>query len=191
MSEISSPTLVEAYLCRRKLRLDDDVAGRVIRFHPRCPWRNENTGNTDRVPALIAAYRSIDDNTITGVHRVALNRDGSKIGRRMLGLVHRAAIKLDPKPSDVIAIGEGLETCLAARLLGITPTWALGSVGMISHFPVLPNVHTLRIIGENDSASAEAVQFCGPRWQRAGKRVRVITPTLERKDLNDALGALG
>src|SRR5262249_7686859 len=112
-----------------------------------------------------------------------------KLGKRMLGLVHRAAIKFDRIETGELAIGEGPETCIAARMLGIRPTWALGSVGMIAHFPVLPNVTTLRIIGENDSASAEAIEMCGTRWQRAGRRVRVIKPTLDRKDLNDTLGA--
>jgi putative DNA primase/helicase len=103
--------------------------------------------------------------------------------------VHRAAIQLDDDVGDELAIGEGVETCLAARILGIRPTWALGSVGMISHFPVLPGIRTLRLIGEADMASAEAIELCGERWQRAGRRVRVIRPTLDHKDLNDALGA--
>jgi putative DNA primase/helicase len=184
-------TLAETYLQLRRLKLDDAVAGRVLRFHPRCPWRNENTGQTDRVPALIAAFRSVDDDQLVAIHRIALAPDGHKIGRRMLGPVRRAAIKLDDNVGDDLAIGEGVETCLAARLLGISPTWALGSVGAISHFPILPGIRTLRIIGENDGGiSARAInEFCGPRWQSAGRRVRMITPTLDRKDLNDALGA--
>jgi hypothetical protein len=48
---------------------------------------------------------------------------------------------------------------------------------------------TLRLIGENDTASAKAIEICGERWQAAGRRVRIIRPTLGRKDLNDALGA--
>jgi putative DNA primase/helicase len=88
-----------------------------------------------------------------------------------------------------LAIGEGVETCMAARMLGIQPVWALGSVGNIAHFPVLPGIRTLRIIGENDQASADAIELCGLRWQAADCRVRIIKPTFDRKDLNDALGA--
>jgi putative DNA primase/helicase len=184
-------TLAETYLQLRRLTLDDAAVGRVLRFHPRCPWRNENTGSTDRVPALMAAFRSVDDDQLVAVHRIALTPDGHKLGRRMLGPVGRAAIKLDDNVGDELAIGEGIETCMAARQLGIRPTWALGSVGAISHFPILPGVQTLRIIGENDGGiSARAInEFCGPRWQSAGRRVRTIMPTLDRKDLNDALGA--
>src|SRR5215211_7728616 len=51
-------TLSERYLRdHRKLVLPDELAGAVLRFHPRCPWRNEDTGLTDREPALIAAFR--------------------------------------------------------------------------------------------------------------------------------------
>jgi len=66
---------------------------------------------------------------------------------------------------------------------------ALGSVGGIAHFPVLPGIRTLRIIAENDQASANAIELCGTRYQRAGCRVRIIKPPLGCKDLNDALGA--
>ncbi|TIS01895.1 MAG: hypothetical protein E5X13_12575, partial [Mesorhizobium sp.] len=81
-------TLVETYLLGRCLELGDDLAGNVLRFHPRCPWRDENTGGTVLLPALIAAFRSVDDDQVTAVHRIPLRPDGSKIGRRMLGVVH-------------------------------------------------------------------------------------------------------
>jgi putative DNA primase/helicase len=109
-------TLAERYLQeQRNLYLPADTANTVLRFHPRCPWRNENTGRTDRVPALIAAFRSVDDDKITAIHRIALNPDGTKIGRRMLGVAHRVAVKLDAVIGDELAIGEGIETCMAAR----------------------------------------------------------------------------
>jgi hypothetical protein len=47
-------TLAEKYLRdTRKLDLPDDLAVSVLRFHPSCPWRNENTGKAERVPALV------------------------------------------------------------------------------------------------------------------------------------------
>ena len=180
-------TLAERYLNSRALDLTPELA--VLRFHPRCPWRNEETGRTERIPALIAAFRSIDDNEITAVHRIRVDQPARwpKADRRMLGVVHRAAVKLDPSTTGELAIGEGVETCMAARQLGIRPCWALGSTGMISFFPIIPSVVTLRIVGENDAASQHAVEMCGQRWRRAGRRVRVIRPTAGDKDLNDAL----
>lgn len=182
-------TLAETYLnMHRKLWLGDDLAGGVLRFHPACPWRNESTGKTDRVPALIAAFRSIDDGTITAIHRIALNGDGAKISRRMLGIVHRAAVMLDPIGAE-LAIGEGLETGMAARQLGVgCPTWALGSTGGIAGFPILQGVKTLNILGETGEASRQAIHFCARRWEGAGRRVRVTTPDIGN-DLNDELMA--
>jgi hypothetical protein len=180
-------TLAERYLNeRRKLALPPDLAVTVLRFHAHCPWRNEDTGTTILVPAVIAAFRSIDDDQITGVHRIALKPDGSKIDRRMLGIVHRAAIKLDPA-GDTLAIGEGIETAMAAREFGLAPAWALGSVGRISTFPVIDGVKTLKILGEAGSASATAVDLCIPRWRAAGRHVQTVMPDHPFSDLNDEL----
>jgi putative DNA primase/helicase len=179
-------TPAETYLnLHRKLRLDDDLASGVLRFHPACPWRDENTGKTERVPALIGAFRSIDDGTITAIHRIALNSDGSKLGRRMLGVVHRAAVMLDPIGTK-LAIGEGVETCMAARQLGVRPTWALGSTGSIAGFPILDGVKQLTILGATGAASQDAIRFCAHRWHRAGRRVRIVMPEIG-DDLNDEL----
>jgi hypothetical protein len=181
-------TPAERYLSEtRKLDLPDELAGKILRFHPACPWRNEKNGRTDFIPALIAPYRSIDNDSITAVHRIALSSDGRKLGRRMLGPVQRSAIKLDPL-GERLAIGEGLETCMAARQLGHAPNcWALGSVGAISFFPLVEEVRQLVILGEQGAASAQAIKFAGTRWRRAGRRVRVIIPNTPFSDLNDVL----
>jgi Toprim domain len=180
-------TLAERYLLSRALSLDDDVAGKVLRYHPSCPWRDENTGATIIVPALIAAFHSIDDNELTAIQRVALTAAGKKIGRRMLGIVHRAAVKLDPADAT-LHVGEGVETALAARQLGHAPAWALGSVGGISRFPLIEGVTRLRILGEAGEASTRAVELCGRRWHAAGRKVQLVMPSTG-SDLNDQLMA--
>ena len=152
-------TLAVTYLREhRRLDLTDDLAGHVLRFHPRCPWRDENTGGTVYLPAMIAAFRSVDDDTLTAVHRVALRPDGSKIDRRMLGITHRAAIKIGTPANGELAIGEGIETCMATRQLhGFAAAWAVGSAGAIAHFPVLAHISHLILIGELDRASHEVL----------------------------------
>ena len=180
-------TLAEAYLKSRAITVDSYVAGNVLRYHPRCPWRDENTGTAISVPALIAAFHSIDDDELTAIQRVALTAAGTKFGRRMLGIVHRAAVKLDP--ADVtLHVGEGVETALAARQLGHAPAWALGSVGGISRFPLIEGVTRLRILGEAGEASARAVELCGRRWHAAGRKVQLVMPSTG-SDLNDQLMA--
>jgi putative DNA primase/helicase len=183
-------TLAAIYLKQhRRLDLDDVLAGTVLRFNSSCPWHDEDIGQTIKVPALIAAFRSIDDNTIIGVQRVRLNADGSKHSRRMLGVVHGAAIKLGTPDDGNLAIGEGVETCLAAMQLGFKPAWALGSCGSLSRLPVIDGINKLTLLGENDSASADAVKICGERWRRAGRKVCIATPDAGCSDMADELAA--
>jgi len=86
------------------------------------------------------------------VHRTALTEHGRKVGRKMLGRVSGAAIKIDDDAEVTmgLAVGEGIETALAARQLGLRPVWALGSVGAIRSFPVLPGIGSLTILTESD-----------------------------------------
>src|SRR5262249_38950198 len=97
--------------------LRDDLAGSMLRFHPCCPWRNENTGQVERIPALLAVFRSIDDDKITAVHPIPLDqpRRWPETQPRVLGIVHRAAGKRGPEPTDILVIGEGVETGIAAQ----------------------------------------------------------------------------
>lgn len=118
-------TPAEQYLREHRwLNLPDELADRVLRFSPACPWKNENTGKIEHIPALIAPFRSIDNDAVTAIHRIALEPFLAKPQRRMLGVVHRAAIKLDAR-SERLGICEGLETGMAARELGYKPIWAL------------------------------------------------------------------
>jgi hypothetical protein len=172
---------VEPYLSRRALTLAD-LDGRVLRFYPRCPWEGGFS------PAMIALFRDIWTNEPVAIHRTALTADGRKIGRKMLGSVRGAAIKLDAD-ADVtmgLTIGEGVETCLAARQADFRPVWALGSVGAISSFPVLSGVEGLTILAETGEPSAKAIQTCGRRWSDAGREVIIVSPRTG-SDVNDAL----
>jgi putative DNA primase/helicase len=73
-------------------------------------------------------------------------------------------------------ICEGVETGLAARQLGLRPTWALGSTGNIERFPVLAGVECLTLLAEHDQASEKAVQTCGERWHAACREVLINQP---------------
>jgi len=179
-------TVVQTYLQSRGIELPDGTD--VLRFHPRCPWRDEEAGRTIFVPAMIAAMRAIDGDAITGIHRTRLTDAGAKVDRRMLGIAAGAAVKLDDDDAVTmgLAIGEGVETCQAARQLGFRPAWALGSAGAIAAFPVLPGVEALTILAENDPTNAKAVEACARRWHAAGREVIVIEPKIG-SDMNDAL----
>src|SRR5262249_39222336 len=130
----------------------------------------------------------ITTNEIVGAHRTRLSLAGDKIDRRMLGIADGAAVKLDPDDAVTVmlGVGEGIETCLAARQLGIRPGWALLSSGCSERFQVLGGIETLMILAERCSASGKAVGKCGPRWHAAGREVITVEPTIG-KDINDAI----
>jgi putative DNA primase/helicase len=180
-------TIVQTYLSGRGLALPDDIAGRVVRFHPACPF-----GPGVRHPCMITAFRSIADDSLQAIHRTALTPDGKKIDRKMLGPVAGAAIKIDAD-EDIeqgLMIGEGFETCMGARQLGLRPVWALGSAGAIAAFPVLSGIDAITLLAETDDsgANAKAVRACGNRWAGANREVIVATPYI-RGDMNDAVQA--
>jgi hypothetical protein len=181
-------TPAQEYLRSRALDLPNELAGSVLRYLPKTPWRNEDAGRTEFIPALLAAFRSIDDGEITAVHRIRLDQPERwpKAERRMLGLVYRAAVKLEAISNGALAVGEGVETCMAAQQLGLRPAWALGSVGGISFFPLLAGVQHLTILGESGKASEEAIKLCGRRWSAAGRRVRIAFSEIG-SDVNDIL----
>jgi CHC2 zinc finger len=137
-NEAANPagTIAEQYLRSRKLILPLELQMTVLRVHPACIW--ENTA----VPCLVAAFRSIQDDTITAIHRIRLDQPERwpKAERKMLGTVTGSAIKLDPV-SDHLVVGEGLETCMAARQLGLSPTWALGSASGIENLAPINGVN--------------------------------------------------
>jgi putative DNA primase/helicase len=176
-------TMVANYLSSRSLALPDDVAGSVVRFHPGLKY------NGDVVSGMVALFRDIKTNAPSGIHRTFLDAGGRKLGRGMLGRVKQAAIKIDADEniSTGLTIGEGFETCLAARLAGFRPVWAAGSAGAIRNFPLLPGVEALTILGElgDGGANHRASQACVDRWIEAEQEAFIATPLLGT-DLNDA-----
>ncbi len=179
-------SIVEMYLASRGLELPPGAD--ALRYHPRCPWRDENRGETIFVPAMIALMRDVATDEPQAIQRTRLTPEGVKVARRMLGPAGGAAIKLDADDAVTmgLAIGEGTETVLAARQLGFRPAWALGSAGAIAAFPLLPGIEALTILSENDDANARAVEECARRWHEAGHEVIVVEPK-SGNDINDAI----
>lgn len=165
---------METYLSSRGLALDAGVCGTVMRFHPALYLDGDTT------PGMVALYRDVATNEPCGIHRTFLDRQGGKIDRKMMGRAKGAAIKLDADELVTLGlvIGEGIETCLAARMAGFRPCWALGSAGAISAFPALGGIETLTILGETDDngANERATRDCARRWLEAGAEVTTITP---------------
>jgi putative DNA primase/helicase len=168
-------TPVETYLRSRRLELDASIAGESLRWHP-------------RLRAMLALFRNIASNEPQALSRTFLDHEARKIERRFVGPTKSAAIKLDAD-EDVLGglhIGEGIETCMAARMLGLRPAWALGSAGAIAAFPVLSGVECLSLLREHDDANKRAADACAAGWAAAGREVFNILPRAG-KDINDSI----
>jgi hypothetical protein len=179
-------TSADRYLIEtRKLVLPQDISPRALRFHPACPF-----GEAVRHPCLLALCRDIVTDAPRAIMRTALTPDARKFGRKALGPVGGAAIKLsdDPDVTMGLVIGEGLETTLAAMVFGFAPAWALGSAAGISKFPVLSGIEALTVLAETDDGGANerAIGECFSRWTAAGRQVFRATSMIGG-DANDAL----
>ena len=174
-------TLAERYLREyRELDLPDSAAYSVIRFHAGLRYESGKY-----LPALVSLLRNIETDEPCGIHRTFLDRyTGEKIDRKMLGIAKGAAIKLDAEPTTTLAIGEGVETVLAARAAGFTPAWAVGSSGAVRAFPVLRNLRELTILQENDPTSRRDVKACSRRYLGLRRPVNIVEPKVGN-DFND------
>jgi hypothetical protein len=169
-------TPVERYLESRGLALDADLI-EVVRYHPTLRFEGrEHSG-------MVALFRDIQTNEPCGVHRTFLDRQGRKLSRKMLGRAKGAAIKLDGDEDVTLGlhIGEGVETCLAARQKDRRPVWALGSAGAVAAFPVLPGIEAISLLFEHDErgANERACEACARRWIDAGRDALLIDPQAE------------
>jgi CHC2 zinc finger len=181
----------EAYLQSRAIILDGSGRG-FARYHSKLL-----TSRYGHAQALLALFRNIETNEPQAISRILLDPDGNKLGRMFLGPVAGAAVKLDPDEhvTHGLHVGEGVETCLAARQIGLRPTWALGSAGAIGAFPTLSGIQTLTFLRERakndlaqpDVANATAAEKCGARWLRAGRNVLSAWPPSWAEDFNDAI----
>jgi putative DNA primase/helicase len=167
----------------RALDIPEGISGRVLRFHPRCPWRGGS------VPALVALYRDIRTDEPKAIWRCGLTLDGRKIDRMALGPKTGCAIKLAAH-EDVeqgLHIGEGIETMLRAMMFGFAPAWSLGDTGGVKNFPLLPGIEVLTLCVDNDAngAGQKASAECYDRWVAAGREVWCIIPDKVGADMND------
>ena len=157
-------TPAETYFASRRLEIGD-LAGRVIRWNA-------------RIGAMVALFRNICTGEPQAVSRTFLDAEGRKIERKFLGPTKGAAVMLDAFDAVThgLHVGEGVETCQAARQFDMRPTWALGSAGAIAAFPVLAGIEALTLIAENDDASVRLRR--GPRdWlARARTSGSMMTP---------------
>ena len=172
-------TLAKRYFnIDRALDLPADLCGSTLRWHP-------------GLNAILVLFRSIATGEPQAVLRIVLDRDAHLIKPRMFtGPAGGAAAMLDgfAEVTAGLHVGEGVETCMAARQYDLRPCWALGSTVAIAKFTPLAGVEVLTILVENDGGKSErACTACAGLWRAAGRQVIRNIPRPGCKDLNDVL----
>lgn len=175
-------TEVEKYLGSRGLDLPPLER---IRFHS---GLKHPTGG--KWPAMVALVtRGIDDEPI-GIHRTFLARDGLgkapvQPPKMMLGPCRGGAVRL-ADAGDVLMVGEGIETCLAAMQATGHPAWAALSTSGLLSLDLPTEAKKLIVLSDGDAAGAAAARGAALRWKREGRSVR-IAHAPEGTDFNDIL----
>jgi len=195
MSRPVAGTLAERYLAGRGILLT--ARERALRFHPGCYYRDLVSGETQALPALIAAVTDLDGR-ITGVQRTWL--DPANAGkaqvldpRRSLGhlLGNGIWLGLDPgAPVPVMAAGEGFETMASLRtVMPALPVAAATSANHLAGLTFPPGCRRLYIAADADAAGRHGIERLSRCAGEAGVLAIVLRPRLG--DFNDDLRHLG
>ncbi len=175
-------TLIEPYLESRGLRLP---ATPTLRFHPSLKHPSGESW-----PAMIALVTRGSDDAPLAIHRTFLARNGAgkapvEPQKMMLGPCRGGAVRL-AAPRDLLMVGEGLETCLAAMQATGHPAWAALSTSGLRVLDLPTDVRNVIVLADGDEAGEAAAHACAWRWKREGRRVRIAHPP-NGMDFNDML----
>ncbi len=126
------------------------------------------------------------------IHRTFLARDGGgkapvDPAKMMLGPCRGGAVRLG-EPGDVLMVGEGIETCLAAMQATGNAAWAALSTSGLRSLDLPRDVRDVIVLADGDEPGEAAAQDCARRWKREGRRVRIARPP-QGMDFNDLLKA--
>jgi hypothetical protein len=103
----------------------------------------------------------------------------------MLGPCHGGVVRL-AEPAEVLMVGEGIETCLAAIHATGHPAWAALSTSGLRALDLPNDVRNVIILADGDAPGEAAARNCAWRWKREGRRVRIARPP-RGMDFNDML----
>ncbi len=177
-------TGVKNYLASRGLHLPPPP---TLRFH-----RGLKHLSGDFWPAMVGLVTHGVSDAPLAIHRTFLAPDGSAKApvepqRMMFGPCRGGAIRL-AAPSDVLMVGEGIETCLAAMQSTGQPAWAALSTSGLRTLDLPADVREVIILADGDDPGEAAARDCAWRWKREGRRVRIARPP-QGMDFNDMLVA--
>jgi putative DNA primase/helicase len=103
----------------------------------------------------------------------------------MLGPCRGSVVRLDD-PGDVLMVGEGIETCLAAMQATGLAAWAALSTSGLRALDLPRDLRDVIVLADGDDSGEAAAQDCAWRWKREGRRLRIARPP-RGLDFNDLL----
>ena len=133
--------------------------------------------------------RGVDDVPLA-IHRTFLACDGRGKApvdpqKMMLGPCRCGAVRL-ARAGNVLMVGEGIETCLAAMQATGYAAWAALSTSGLRSLDLPEDVRDVIILADGDDAGETAARYAALRWQREERRVRIARPP-HGMDFNDML----
>ena len=175
-------TPVEAYLASRGLTCSLPPS---LRFHRGLKHPSGGTW-----PCMVALVTRGSDETPLAIHRTFLAREGQakapvEPAKMMLGPCRGGVVRL-AEPSDLLMVGEGIETCLAAMQTTGHPAWAALSTSGLRALDLPDCVRDVIVLADGDDPGEAAARDCALRWMQQGRRVRIARPP-RGLDFNDML----
>ena len=181
-SQSAEGSPVETYLRSRGLTVSPP---RSIRFH--AGLKHPSGGIWPIMVALVT--RGMDGAPIA-IHRTFLAHKGNgkapvDPAKMMLGPCRGGVVRL-VAPGDVLMVGEGIETCLAAMQATGFAAWAALSTSGLRALDLPRDLRDVIVLADGDNPGEEAAQDCARRWKREGRSVRIARPP-RGMDFNDLL----
>jgi putative DNA primase/helicase len=178
---LAGGTLVETYLVSRGLHLPPP---RTRRFHSGLKHPSGSIW-----PTMVALVTRGLDDTPLAIHRTFLARDGAGKApvdpQKMMFGPCRGAVRLG-LPRDMLMVGEGIESCLAAMMATGGPAWAALSTSGLRALDLPGDMREVIVLADGDDPGEAAARNCALRWKREGRRVRIARPP-QGMDFNDLL----
>lgn len=177
---VGSPA--ETYLRSRRITLSPPPS---LRFHP---GLKHSSGGV--WPVMVALVVHGETCSPIAIHRTFLARDGHGKApvdppKMMLGPCRGGVVRLG-EPGDVLMVGEGIETCLAAMQATGKPAWAALSTSGLRSLDLPRALREVIVLADGDAPGEAAALDCARRWRSKGRSVRIARPP-SGMDFNDLL----
>ncbi len=158
-----------------------------LRFHPGLKHASGGVW-----PAMVSLVLHGETGSPIAIHRTFLARDGHGKApvdptKMMLGPCRGGVVRLG-ETGDVLMVGEGIETCLAAMQATGKPAWAALSTSGLRSLDLPRAIVEVIVLADGDEPGEAAAQHCARRWQREGRNVRIARAP-SGMDFNDLLKA--